>query len=249
MILWKSKNGIIEMGRITVSNIEIDVEKKAIKNLHLGVYPPNGKVRIAAPLKVNDESIRLFAISKLNWIKKQQRNFAAQERETEREFISGESHYFNGSRFIMNIIPITGKAMVVLRHKYIDVYVKPGSSRKHKASVVAKFYRKYLKEQIPPLIAKWERKMKVKVEDYGIKQMKTKWGTCNIEAKRIWVNLELAKKPLPCLEYILVHEMVHLLERRHNGTFVAYIDKFLPRWRALKGELTKSPINHSDWSY
>jgi predicted metal-dependent hydrolase len=237
------------MGQITVSNIKIDVERKAIKNLHLGVYPPNGRVRIAAPLRVNDESIRLFAISKLSWIKKQQRNFAAQERETEREFISGESHYFNGRRYLMNIIHTTGKATVVLRHKHIDLYVKPGSSLRHKASVVAKFYRNYLNEQIPPLIAKWEKKMKVKVNEYGIKQMKTKWGTCNIEAKRIWINLELAKKSLECLEYIVVHEMVHLLERHHNDTFIAYMDRFLARWRALKSDLNRSPVSHSDWSY
>lgn len=237
------------MQQITVSNIKIDVEKKAIKNLHLGVYPPNGRVRIAAPLKVNDESIRLFAISKLSWIKKQQRSFASQERETEREFISGESHYFNGRRYLMNIIPTLGKATVVLRHKYIDLYVKPGSNRKYKASVIAQFYRNYLNEQIPPLIVKWEKKMKVKVREYGIKQMKTKWGTCNIEAKRIWVNLELAKKSVSCLEYIVVHEMVHLLERHHNDNFIFYMDEFLSHWRLLKNELNKSPVSHSEWEY
>lgn len=237
------------MQQITVSNIKIDVEKKNIKNLHLGVYPPNGRVRIAAPLKVNDETIRLFAISKLSWIKKQQRSFALQERETEREFISGESHYFNGRRYLMNVIPATGKATVVLRHRHIDLYVKPGSSRKHKASVIAKFYRNHLNEQIPPLIARWEKKMKVKVDEYGIKQMKTKWGTCNIEAKRIWVNLELARKPVSCLEYIVVHEMVHLLERHHNEIFLSYMSCFLPQWKSLKTELNKSPFSHSDWSY
>lgn len=235
--------------QITVSNIKIDVEKKDIKNLHLGVYPPNGRVRIAAPLKVNHESIRLFVVSKLSWIKKQQRSFAAQERETEREFISGESHYFNGRRYLMNIIPTTRKATVVLRHKHIDLHVKPGSNQKYKASVIAQFYRNHLNEQIPPLIAKWEKKLKVNVNEYGIKQMKTKWGTCNIEAKRIWVNLELAKKNVSCLEYIVVHEMVHLLERHHNNLFIAYMDKCLPQWRTLKNELNKSPISHSDWEY
>lgn len=237
------------MRQITVSNIKIDVEKKDIKNLHLGVYPPNGRVRIAAPLKVDDESIRLFAISKLSWIRKQQRSFASQERETEREFISGESHYFNGRRYLLNIIHTEGKAMVVLRHRHIDLYIKPGSSREKRASVIAKFYRNYLNEQIPSLIAKWEKKMKVRVDEYGIKQMKTKWGTCNIEAKRIWLNLELAKKPFSCLEYIVMHEMVHLLERHHNNIFIAYMDKFLPQWRALKNELNKSPVSHSDWGY
>jgi predicted metal-dependent hydrolase len=237
------------MQQLTVSNIKIDIEKKDIKNLHLGVYPPNGRVRIAAPLRVNDESIRLFVISKLSWIKKQQRNFASQERETEREYISGESHYFIGRRYLLNIVNTTGKAFVILRHKHIDLYVKEGSSRKHKASVIAKFYRSYLNEQIPAFITKWEKKMKISVREFRIKQMKTKWGTCNIDAKRIWLNLELAKKPAECLEYIVVHEMVHLLERHHNDNFIAYINQFLPQWKAFKNELNKSPVSHSDWSY
>lgn len=235
--------------QITVSNIEIDVEKKPIKNLHLGVYPPNGRVRIAAPFSVNDEAIRLFAISKLSWIKKQQRNFAAQDREEEREFISGESHYFNGRRYLLNVILASEKTRVDLHHRRIDMYIKPGTNRKGKAALLAKFYREYLNKHIPVLIKKWEKKMGLNVDQYGIKQMKTKWGTCNIEAKRIWVNLELAKKPYNCLEYIVVHEMVHLLERHHNNTFVAYMDKFLPQWRASKDELQRSPISHSDWEY
>lgn len=237
------------MERIVVGSISIDVEKKDIKNLHLGVYPPNGRVRIAAPLRVNDDAIRLFAVSKLSWIKKQQRHFENQEREPEREYISGESHYFNGKRYLLNIIPTTSRHKVELRHKHIDLYVKKGITTKARAAVIAKFYRLYLQEQVANLIAKWEKKMKVKLSGYGIKKMKTKWGTCNIEAKRIWVNLELAKKPQACLEYIVVHEMVHLLERHHNDTFIAYMDKFLPQWRALKTELNKSPISHSDWEY
>lgn len=236
------------MQKIVVGNISIDVEKKEIKNLHLGVYPPNGRVRIAAPLKVNDDAIRLFAISKLSWIKKQQRLFESQERETEREFISGESHYFNGKRYLLNIIPTTGKHFAVLRHKHIDLYIRNNSSIKNRSAVIAKFYRDYLEQLIPVLITKWEKEMKVKVVDYGIKRMKTKWGTCNIAAKRIWINLELAKKPQACLEYIIVHEMVHLLERHHNDVFIAYMDKFLPKWRALKSELNKSPVSHSDCS-
>lgn len=237
------------MQKIVVNNISIDVEKKDIKNLHLGVYPPNGRVRIAAPFRVNDDAIRLFAVSKLGWIKKQQRLFESQERETEREYISGESHYFNGKRYLLNIIPTTTKHTIVIRHKHIDLYVKKGASVKNREAVIAKFYREYLQEQISDLITKWERKMKVKVSEYGIKKMKTKWGACNIEAKRIWVNLELAKKPQACLEYIVVHEMIHLLERHHNDIFIACMDKFLPQWRSLKSELNKSPVSHSDWEY
>lgn len=237
------------MEQITVSNIIIDVEKKDIKNLHLGVYPPNGRVRIAAPLRVNDESIRLFAVSKLSWIKKQQRNFENQERETEREFISGESHYFNGKRYLLNIVITNNKASVVLKHRHIDMHVKAKSTTIQRELILARFYREYLNEQIPTLIAKYEKKMKVTLNDYGIKQMKTKWGTCNISAKRIWLNLELAKKSLNSLEYIIVHEMVHLLERHHNDNFVAYMDKFLPQWKKYKQELNNSPVSHSEWNY
>lgn len=237
------------MQRITISNIKIDIEKKDIKNLHLGVYPPNGRVRIAAPLRVNDESIRLFVISKLSWIKKQQRNFVSQKRETEREYISGESHYFNGRRYLLNVIITNNKSAVFLRYKHIDLYVKPNSTLKYRATVFGKFYREYLNEQVPFLIEKWEKKIKVKVNQYCIKQMKTKWGTCNIEAKRIWLNLELAKKSLECLEYIVVHEMVHLLERFHNDKYLAYMDKFLPKWRSFKQELNNLPIGHSNWTY
>ena len=237
------------MEKIAVGNISIDVEKKNIKNLHLGVYPPNGRVRIAAPLNVNDDAIRLFVLSKLSWIKKQQRLFEGQERETEREHISGESHYFNGKRYLLNIVPTTEKNKVELRHRHIDLYVNRTSPVKSRAAVIANFYRTYLQQQIADLIAKWEKRMKIKVSEYGIKKMKTKWGTCNIDAKRIWINLELAKKPLACLEYIVVHEMVHLLERHHNDKFTAYMNIFLPQWRALKTELNKCPVSHSDWAY
>lgn len=237
------------MARIVVGNISIYVEKKDIKNLHLGVYPPKGRVRIAAPLRVTDDAIRLFAVSKLSWIKKQQRLFERQERETEREYISGESHYFNGRRYLLNIIPTTGKHKVELRHRHIDLYVKKGSPVKKRAAVIAKFYRNHLQEQIVDLIAKWEKKMKIRLSGHGIKKMKTKWGTCNIESKRIWVNLELAKKTQQCLEYIIVHEMVHLLERHHNEAFVGYMDKFLPLWRSIKKELNSSPVSHAEWDY
>jgi predicted metal-dependent hydrolase len=237
------------MQQITISNIKIDVEKKSIKNLHLGVYPPNGRVRIAAPLKTNDESIRLFAISKLSWIKKQQRSFANQEREIEREYISGESHFFNGRRYLLRLVATEGKATVILKHRHIELHIKSGSSTKQREIAISNFYRNHLNDHIPSIIARWEKKMKVSVGEYGIKRMKTKWGTCNIEAKRIWVNLELAKKTLPFLEYIIVHEMVHLLERHHNENFIRYMNLFLPQWRVLKTNLNKSPISHADWNY
>lgn len=230
------------MEQITVSNITIDVVRKDIKNLHLGVYPPTGRVRIAAPLKVTNEAVRLFAVSKIAWIKRHQSGFEKQERQALREYVTGESHYFKGKRYLLNVITDTGASKVHVRHKYIDLYVKEHHTTKQRAAVLNKFYRNYLKEVVPGIIAKAEKAMGVKLYEYSIKQMKTKWGTCNIEEKRIWLNLELAKKNIESLEYIIIHEMVHLLERHHNEKFVAYMDKFMPQWRFYKEELNKQPL-------
>jgi hypothetical protein len=235
--------------QITINNITIDVVKKDIKNLHLAVYPPTGRVRIAVPLKVNDEAVRLFAISKLRWIKTHQKGFVDQDRELTREFVSGESHYFNGKRFLLKVIEQDAKPKVELQHKHIALYVREESTAKQREAVLNEWFRAQLKNQIPVLIDKWERTMKVKLNEWGVKQMKTKWGTCNIESKRIWLNLELAKKPQRCLEYIVIHEMVHLFERHHNDNFVSQMDKFLPQWKNLKKELNSLPISHTEWNY
>jgi predicted metal-dependent hydrolase len=236
--------------QITISNIAIDVVRKNIKNIHLGVYPPTGRVRIAAPLKVNEDAIRLFAISKLGWIRRNQRKFEEQERVSPREYKQRESHYFQGRRYLLNIIERDSPPEVVLRTKtYIDLYIKPGTPVIKRHELLTVWYRHYLKKQIPPIVEKWEKILNVKVNHWQVKQMKTKWGSCNIEQKRIWVNLELAKKPVHCLEYIIVHEMVHLMERHHNERFQYYMDTFLPNWKQLKVELNKLPMSHSSWEY
>ncbi len=231
----------MKTSQILVSEIAIDVERKDIKNLHLGVYPPNGRVRIAAPLKVKEEAIRLFAVSKLSWIKKQKRKFDQQERQTERDFVSGESHYYKGKRYLLNLIP-AAKTKIILRHRHIDLYIKPAASKLQKEKSLNRWYRTSLKEQIPSIIHKWEEVMNVSVEEWGVKQMKTKWGTCNIDKKRIWINLQLAKKPVQYLEYIILHEMVHLLERHHNEKFEGYMNKFMPQWKHYREELNRLPI-------
>lgn len=226
------------MHQIRIGNIEVDVIRKNIKNLHLAVYPPNGRVRIAAPLKSNDESIRLFAISKIFWIKDQQKKFHNQVRQSEREYVSGESHYFMGTRYLLNVIPNSPKDQVEIRNKtYIDLYVKKDNTKDHREKIITEWYRKQLKKEIPNLIEKWQVRMGVDVNSWGVKKMRTKWGSCNIEEKRIWMNLNLAKKHKQCLEYVIVHEMVHLLERNHNDRFIAHMDHYLPRWRAIKDEL------------
>jgi hypothetical protein len=227
------------MEKIIINDIEIELTKKNIKNLHLSVHPPDGRVKISAPNRMDIDTIRLFAISKLAWIKRQQSKFKSQERQPEREYVSGESHYFLGQRYLLNVIYTNKRkqGVEVRNKKYIDLYVRENAPKHIRERVMIEWYRKQLKELIPPLIAKWEPIIGVKVKEFGVKRMKTCWGTCNTKAKRIWINLELAKKSPTCLEYVVVHEMVHLLERHHNERFKAYMDKFIPNWRAVKAEL------------
>lgn len=238
------------MHQISVSDFTIDVIRKGIKNMHLSVYPPSGRVRIAAPLNIDDEAVRLFAISKLSWIRKNQRKFENQQRQSPRAFAERESHYFDGKRYLLRVNEVEAPSKVELKSKtYIDLYVRPNSTIEQRQAILSEWYRKQLKVQIPILIEKWEKIIDVNVADWGVKQMKTKWGTCNIEQKRIWINLELAKKPSYCLEYIIVHEMIHLLERHHNDRFLSYIDKFMPQWKFYKEELNRMPVSHGEWDY
>lgn len=238
------------MHQITINDITIDVVRKNIKNMHLAVYPPTGRVRIAAPLNVNDDAIRLFAISKLGWIKRHQRNFKKQERISPREFKERESHYYLGKRYLLRIKETTGSGYVNLKsNTYLDLYVPQNTTPETKRRVLEKWCRKEMKALVPAMLKHWEEKIGVKTTHLGIKIMKTKWGSCNIEEQRIWLNLELIKKPPQCMEYILVHELVHLKERHHNDRFRELMDFYLPSWKQLKNELNKLPVSHSEWSY
>lgn len=226
------------MIQLTVGELTIDVVRKRIKNLHLGVYPPDGRVRVATPLSLSDDSVRLFVVSKIPWIRKQQAKFAGQARQTGREYVRRESHYIWGQRYLLNVVEHNAPPRVELRSKtHLDLYVRPGTSEAGRRNVLTEWYRDQLKAQIPALIKKWEPIMDVTVSEWGVKRMKTKWGTCNIAESRIWLNLELAKKPLHCLEYIIVHEMTHLLERNHNERFKTLVDQFIPNWRVVREEL------------
>ncbi len=239
-----------ETHQITVQGLTVEVVRKAIKNLHLGVYPPHGRVRVAAPLTVSDEAVRLAVIGKLAWIKRQQAKFEAQPRQSRREMVRGESHYFLGQRYRLRVIEHNGAGKVVVRTKAaIDLYVRPGSSAEQREQVVQRWYRAQLKALIPSLLEKWQVVLGVQVADWGVKKMKTKWGGCTIDARRIWINLELAKKPVQCLEYIIVHELVHLLERHHNDRFRQLMDQFLPQWRLHREELNGAPLGHENWDY
>ncbi len=236
--------------QIEVSGIPVEVVRKDIKNLHLAVYPPNGRVRVAVPLRTSDETVRLAVISRLGWIRKQQTAMEDQVRESQREMITGESHFVQGRRYRLNVIEQESPPQVVIRNnKTLELQIRPETPREKREEILQRWYRGLLREQIPELLAKWEPLIGVEVSKCGIKRMKTKWGTCNIKARRIWLNLELAKKPPACLEYILVHEMVHLLERHHNEKFRAYMDKFLPQWPMHREELNRAPLAHEDWGY
>jgi len=235
--------------KIELGDMTVDVIHKDIKNIHLSVYPPNGRVRISAPLRMDLETIRLFSISKLAWIRRQQAKLNNQKRETRREYIPRESHYYLGERYLLKIIEHENAPKVILKRNTIELYVRKGTSFLQREAILQAWYRDQLRELLPRYIELLEKKLHVKVTEFGIRKMKTKWGTCSANAKRIWLNTELAKKPIESIEYVLVHEMVHLLERKHNERFIAYMDKFLPQWKYRREELNRSALGHVDWSY
>ena len=235
---------------ITVANISVEIVRKDIKNLHLGVYPPAGRVRVAAPLVISDDAVRLAVIDKLAWIKRQRAKFAEQPRQSEREMVSGESHYFQGRRYRLRVHEQAGSPYVAIRGiASLDLFVLPGSTTEQREAVLQRWYRDQLRSQADTLIEKWQRVMKVQASDWGIRKMKTKWGSCNTTSRRLWLNLELAKKPPQCVEYIVVHELVHLLERHHNDRFIALMNQYLPQWGQYRMMLNKSPLAQESWEY
>lgn len=233
-----------------MQDLEVEVVRKRIKNLHLGVYPPNGRVRVAAPVHLDDDAVRLAVVTRLGWIRRQQKGFQSQERQSEREMVGGESHYFQGRRYRLDVIERPGPAEVRLRNNsWIELHVPPGLGRNEREAVLYRWYRRELRQEVRRLLSRWEPKVGVQVSDVRIRRMKTRWGSCNPDAGRIWLNLELAKKPTTCLEYVLVHEMVHLLERGHTDRFRQIMDRLLPQWRFLREELNRAPLAHEDWTY
>jgi predicted metal-dependent hydrolase len=235
---------------IEVRGISVEVVRKDIKNLHVGVYPPNGRVRVAAPLRLDDEAVRLAVISRLGWIRRQRKGFDQQLRQSQREMVRGESHYYQGRRYRLDVIERDGLPSVrILSNRTMELRIRPGADRGAREAVLLRWYRRRLQEQIPQLLAKWEPKVGVDVAEVRIKKMKTRWGTCTSEARRIWLNLELVKKPSSCLEYILVHEMIHLLERHHNERFRDLMDEVMPQWQLHREELNRVPLAHEKWKY
>lgn len=237
------------VARIELGNIAVDVVRKDIKNVHLSVYPPTGRVRISAPLRMNVDTIRVFAISKLGWIRKQQQKLREQARETPREYLDRESHYVWGKRYLLKISEKDAPPGIELKHNRILLQVRPGTREDKRQAILEQWYRDRLREAVPKLVAKWEDLMGVNVERFFLQRMKTKWGSCNTRSRTIRLNTELAKKPRECLEYIVVHEMVHLLESTHTQRFVALMDQFMPKWQFYRDELNRLPVRHERWGY
>lgn len=237
------------ISKIELGDITVDVVLKDIKNVHLSVYPPAGRVRISAPKRMSLDTIRVFAISKLDWIKQQQAKLRAQERETPREFLDRESHYIWGRRYLLTVIENDAPPAIELKHRRIILRVRPGTGQDKREALVEEWYREQLKEAVPPLLERWEPLLDVKTKQWFVQRMKTKWGSCNHRSGTIRLNTELAKKPPECLEYIVVHELVHLLEPTHNARFIALMDRFMPKWQLHREELNRLPLRRETWSY
>ena len=237
------------VSQIKLGDVAVDVVLKDIKNVHLSVHPPFGRVRISAPSRMSLETIRVFAISKLQWIRQQQKRLQNQARESEREYVDLESHYLWGRRYLLEVAENEGPPFVVLRHRHIILGVRPHAERSTKDEILAGWHREQIRTEAPGLISKWEPLLDVKVRQIFVQQMKTRWGSCNPRTRTIRLNTELAKKPKDCLEYIVLHEMVHMLEPTHGKHFLSLMDQFMPRWQFFRQKLNRLPIQHANWSY
>lgn len=235
--------------QIDVGGIPIDVVFKNIKNVHLSVHPPTGRVRISAPTRTQLDTLRVYAISKINWIKKHQQKFQEQERETRREYLDRESHYVWGKRYLLKVKEEKRTPSVELKHNEMILTVRPGTEMDKREAVVTAWYRDQVRDASTPLIEKWELILGVKANRVIVRRMRTRWGSCTPGRRTIRLNTELAKKPPECLEYVVVHELVHLLEPSHNATFISLMDKFMPQWRHFKDELNRAPLGHVEWEY
>ena len=233
---------------IQLGDVSIAVTRKDIKNVHLSVHPPNGRVTLSAPKATRLEVARAYAISRLGWIRDQQKKLLNQARETPRQFVNRESHSLWGRRHLMVVVQRDAKPFVALDHKRIILTVRHGSKADQRAEVIHEWHKELLHKAVPPLIQKWERKLKVKVRGYFLQRMKTKWGSCNHRAGHIRLNTELVKKPKDLLEYVVAHEMVHLIEPTHSDRFIGILDKHYPSWREARAELNELPLTAVVWN-
>lgn len=233
---------------LTVRGIDVDVVYKEIKNLHIAVYPPMGRVRVAAPSRLGDEQVRLAVIQRLAWIRKQRAQLRSAFRQSEREMTTGESHFVWGARRRLKVVERPGRPHVEIEGTRLLLYVPASSDPDARRSILERWYRDQLRSALQSCIAEWEERLNLSVPRWTIRRMKTKWGSCNRESRHIWFNLELAKKHPDCLEYIVVHEMTHYLERGHGERFTTLMDTHMPDWRSRRDLLNGAPLAHEDWN-
>lgn len=233
---------------LTVRGIDVDVIYKDIKNLHIGVYPPIGRVRVAAPQRLDDDQVRLAVIQRLPWIKRQRKELQDTPRQSEREMVSGESHYVWGVRRRLKVVERPGRAHLEIDGERLVLYASADATPERRREVLDRWYRDQLRETLPDLIARWEQRLEVSVPKWTIRRMKTKWGSCNRETRHIWFNVELAKKHPDCLEYIVVHEIAHYFERNHGERFTKLMDGYLPDWRSRRDQLNGAPLAEEVWT-
>lgn len=231
--------------QIEVAGLSVELVRKPIKNLHIGVYPPAGRVRVAAPPAISEDAIRVAIVTRLGWIKNKQRQFAEQAREPERLYVSGETHYYFGRPLRLGVrqAPVRAGQICVDSADRISMVVPRDASRQDKTRWMSAWYRRELRDKAAPRVSKWAARLDVAEPAWGIRAMHTKWGSCNPDTGRLWVNLDLVKKPLVCLDYVILHEMAHFVSRRHDDVFVAVLDRHMPGWRQIRADLNKLPLS------
>lgn len=234
-------------GTIQIGEITIAVTRKDIKHVHLSVHPPGGRVTLVAPKGTRPEVARAYAVSKLGWIRDQLAKLRGQARETPRQFVERESHYLWGRRYLLSVREEEAKPSIRLDHRRITLTVRPGSSMAKRETVMHAWHTALLHEVVPKLIRRWERQLGVEVAGYFLQRMKTKWGGCNHRARNIRLNTELVKKPRDLLEYVIIHEMIHLIEPTHSEQFVTLLSKHYPAWREARAELNELPLGAETW--
>lgn len=239
----------IDTQQIVVSDIDVEVVRKPIKNLHLGVYPPDGRVRVATPLTMTQDAVRTAIIRRISWIRKQQAKFAAQARQSARDYVSGETHYFLGVPYRLRISQRSGKSQVRINGDRLELVVPNESNRAVRESTMHRWLRSELRKRAEPFAESWAAAMSVPVPKLGIRRMRTRWGSCSRGAKRVWINSELIKKPLECIDYLVCHEVAHLIEPSHAQPFIDLMDKHMPRWRVIRAELNQQPLGHENWDH
>ena len=230
---------------IDIAGLSVELVRKPIKNLHIGVYPPAGHVRVAAPPAISDDAVRVAVVTRLGWIKKKQREFAGQAREPERRFVSGETHYVFGKPLRLLVKSAQGQRCVIEQDASdrLRMTVPRGSPIEQRSAWMAAWYRKQLKEKAAPRISKWSERLGFPEPQWGVKLMKTKWGSCNPEKALVWINLDLAKKPLSALDYVILHELAHFVSPRHDDVFIGLLDKNMPGWRQVRADLNTLPLS------